>query len=282
MHIKEFMGLSLLWSGRERAGIPMASDIPNSQLSILVAEDHPTNQMVVRHHLERKGHLVTIVDNGAEAVALCTTRRFDIIFMDLQMPVMDGIEACKEIRALNTSNRNIPIYAVTASSEPILRQTCINAGMTGIVTKPRLFERFDDLLAISGPTSSVQVESAEEVSAIPGNSGNPLDYPTYLARLDGDEAFAIKLLEGFILQNERLLLQMAENIQTGDIDALRVSAHTIKGGALNLAAADLLRAAADLEQNRDATSATLTSLLARVTEEHERIRSFALRISQTP
>lgn len=259
----------------------MTADALTTQLSILVAEDHPTNQIVVKHHLERKGHLVTIAGNGREAVFECTQQRFDLILMDVQMPEMDGIEACRQIRAGNSPNRNIPVYAVTAGVEPLTRRACLDAGMTEVITKPLLFEQLGTILKKEGTVPSVIPSAAAEPETAPNSSEapSPVDFHTYLDRVDGDTVFAKQLLEGFILQNDRLLAQMSADINEGDLESLRISAHTIKGGAMNLAAADLLNAAAALEHSTELEPAPLRLLLSHLTREHERLRRFVAHFS---
>jgi CheY-like chemotaxis protein len=273
----------------------MTADTSNKSLSILVAEDHPTNQIVVRHHLEKRGHRVSVAADGQDAVQQCAAQRFDLIFMDVQMPVMDGIEACRLIRAGDSENRDAPIYAVTAGTEAMTRQACLEAGMTEVITKPLLFEQLGDILENRLRNNAPPVKSPRNSNpSIAPAQGRPealneypIDFPKYLARLDGDSAFAKQMLQGFILQNDHLLAQMAENIQQGDFASLRISAHTIKGGALNIAASDLREAAQALENAENADSASLNRLLSKLTKEHERIRQFsdrfsAERPSQTP
>jgi len=104
---------------------------------ILVAEDNVVNQKVVRGALTRLGHLITIVNNGAEAVAVSREGRFDLILMDCQMPVMDGFEATREIRRLEASSQvRVPIVALTADAMQGTDELCRAAGMDAYLTKP--------------------------------------------------------------------------------------------------------------------------------------------------
>ncbi len=102
-------------------------------LNILVAEDNTINQKVAQRLLTRKGHTVTLVDNGIQAVKAVKENDFDLILMDASMPEMDGFAATKAIRALND---DIPIIAVTAHPMVSNSQRFIDSGMTDYVKKP--------------------------------------------------------------------------------------------------------------------------------------------------
>jgi PAS domain S-box-containing protein len=106
------------------------------QLNILLAEDNMINAMLARQVLEKEGHKVTHVINGALAVETVQQRKFDIVLMDIQMPVLNGLQATKAIRELNCEDVDIPIVAMTAHSLYGEMQSCYNAGMNGYVSKP--------------------------------------------------------------------------------------------------------------------------------------------------
>lgn len=111
---------------------PAASD----RLTILVAEDHPVNQRIVTAFLAPLGHELVLVENGEAAVATAAERAFDVILMDVQMPVMDGLEATKAIRTGGGPNAATPIIGVTADAFEAQRQKGFAVGMTDYVTKP--------------------------------------------------------------------------------------------------------------------------------------------------
>jgi CheY-like chemotaxis protein len=108
-------------------------------LRILVAEDNMINQLVIRNLLEKRGAIVTMVDNGLLALECVKTDPFDLILMDCQMPVMDGFEATGHIRAWEHTQPNhnpLPIIALTANAMASDRDACFAAGMTDFTTKP--------------------------------------------------------------------------------------------------------------------------------------------------
>lgn len=108
-------------------------------LHVLLVEDNPINQALARVLLQRRGHQVTVAAHGQQGVQLHGSQRFDLILMDLQMPVMDGIEATRAIRQREQQSARrsyTPIVAMTADAMPGVRERCIDAGMDGYVTKP--------------------------------------------------------------------------------------------------------------------------------------------------
>jgi CheY-like chemotaxis protein len=104
-------------------------------MKILVAEDNDINQLVMLSMFERMGYRAEVVENGAQAVEALRKNTYDVVFMDLQMPVMDGIEATKQIRIEHGPKRPI-IIAVTADAFPEDRARCLNAGMNDYLAKP--------------------------------------------------------------------------------------------------------------------------------------------------
>ena len=105
-------------------------------LRILLAEDNYVNQRLALRLLEKRGHTLTIAEDGRKAVALCQTQHFDLVLMDVQMPHMDGLEATAAIRSDGNGNRQVPIIAMTAHAMKGDRERCLAAGMNGYVTKP--------------------------------------------------------------------------------------------------------------------------------------------------
>ena len=123
-------------SGTRRAAqtVPAGDVRP---LKILVAEDHPVNQQLILRLLERRGHSVTIAGDGRQAVDAYARAAFDLIIMDVQMPVMDGFEATAAIRAVEaTTGVHVPIVAVTAHAMDGDRERCLQAGMDDYMSKP--------------------------------------------------------------------------------------------------------------------------------------------------
>lgn len=123
--------------------LPAAIDVSTRALDdirrparILVAEDIPTNQLVIAATLRRMGHSVTMVNNGAEALERVQAAHFDLVFLDMQMPVMDGLEAARRIKALGRDFAYLPLVAMTANAFETDRDACRQADMIDFLTKP--------------------------------------------------------------------------------------------------------------------------------------------------
>ncbi len=114
---------------------PRAQSGPGS-LRVLVVEDNPVNQRVAVLILERHGHRVEVAGDGREALALLELGRFDVVLMDLQMPVMDGFEATRAIRLREPADRHLPVIALTANALASDQRRCLEIGFDDFLTKP--------------------------------------------------------------------------------------------------------------------------------------------------
>ncbi len=148
--------LALLDSREEAAGegepeqaSPPARPLPQpaaQPLRVLLAEDNPENRKLVVSLLEQMGHRVTPVENGREAVAAVEREDFDLLLMDVEMPLMDGLEAARAIRRREGTDRYLPIIALTAHAFPQDRQRCLAAGMDAYLSKPIAWEELQRLI----------------------------------------------------------------------------------------------------------------------------------------
>ena len=142
---------------------PLPAPLGGRPLRILVAEDNRINQRVAQGHLTRRGHSVHVVDNGREAVEAVRRDHFDVVFMDVHMPEMDGFQATAAIRAdERETGRHLRIIAMTASAMTGDRERCIASGMDGYLSKPIKPGELDALVGYaSGP-----VEEPDEPTAV--------------------------------------------------------------------------------------------------------------------
>jgi PAS domain S-box-containing protein len=141
-----------------------ASQKPKESLRILVAEDNPVNQRLVARMLEKRGHLVKVAGNGREALDALRRANYDLVFMDVQMPVMDGFEATGEQRRREKlGGLHTPIIALTAHAMKGDRERCLDAGMDGYLTKPIRANELDEILSgYLQPESASQPAPARE------------------------------------------------------------------------------------------------------------------------
>ena len=221
---------------------------------ILLADDYAVNREVVRRHLEAGGHSVVLAKNGHEAVEAFKDGHYGLIFMDVQMPVMDGIAAARTIRELEKrrgGTSRIPIVALTAHAVREYLDACLRAGMDDCLTKPVLRQSLLDKVARwtggDGP-ADLYAAAGSEPAPCPPAAAEPIDFARALDEFEGNRAFLMELL-GRFLENVRAQLgTIREALDRADAEILRREAHAIKGGAANLAASELSSAAAALEK----------------------------------
>jgi CheY-like chemotaxis protein/anti-sigma regulatory factor (Ser/Thr protein kinase) len=223
-----------------------------SSLKILLAEDHPVNQQLAVRLLEKRGHTVQVVQDGRQALTAVERERFDLILMDLQMPVMDGLEATAAIRARErATGTRVPIIAMTARAMKEDREACLAAGMDGYVAKP-----------ISPTTLFEQIEAVRGHPG-PGPARRGLDVDDLLARCDGDPQLLRELATIFLGDYPARLAAVRTAAQRRDARALQAEAHALKGAAGNFGAPDAVEAARRLEfMARDSDLAGVDTALA--------------------
>jgi CheY-like chemotaxis protein len=246
--------------GPDAAGNAPAA-APAHPLTVLVAEDNDLNQVIARATLEAAGLTVEVVPDGAAAVAAATGREFAAVFMDCQMPVVDGLEATRRIRAAErTTGRHVPIIAMTASTSDSDRSACAAAGMDHFLPKPWTREQLHAALALVRTASPAPVP----VPA-PGIAAD------VLARLDelldgvpADDAAAMRtrMLDSFVTRAPAMLDALSAALQAGDDDEVARQAHALRGMAANLGLGELARLAAAVELGESTGDAAAPALAA--------------------
>ncbi len=219
-----------------------------SKHRILIAEDNLVNQKVACRTLEKLGYRVDVAADGRAAVNGWKTGRYDLILMDCQMPVMDGYEATREIRSLETSEKHIPIVALTAHAMRGADAQCLAAGMDAYISKPidrDLLEAcLDRFLNGSAPN---QTDTAVIATVVAGDDAPPVDWDNLLRASDGDEELARELVALFIDSGHRSMSEIIDALNSGDFKQIGDKAHEIKGASANLQAIAASAAAARLE-----------------------------------
>lgn len=200
---------------------------------ILLAEDNLINQKVTIKILNTYGYKVEAVNNGAEAVNSVINDNYDLVLMDLQMPVVDGYTATEKIRALTNSKRDIPIIALTAHALIGDKEKCLSVGMTDYISKPvsgqDLVKKIDTILDITKDESSQAADSTKEVGIL-------FDKERLKSVSLGDREFERDLLTSFLSdldEKYKNLLELSGNREMNKIIQL---AHSIKGSSYSIGA----------------------------------------------
>ena len=219
---------------------------PSRRLNILLAEDNLVNRHMAVVLLEERGHTVQVANNGQEVLELLAKQDFDLILMDIQMPVMDGFQATKAIRANeHGSDRHIRIIAMTAHALKGDRERCLAAGMDGYIAKPVKEDELIGAVESLGFTESTKLSENAALQAIPADP--VLDWPEALSRMRGRQQLLCKMMVLFQEQSPILMQEIEEAVQRQDADLLRRSAHTIKSSANSIGAVALANIAQKLE-----------------------------------
>jgi len=236
-------------------------------LEILVAEDNFVNQQVVRHILEREGHAVTFANNGREAVEAVAVHRYDVVLMDVQMPVLDGYEATVEIRNREESRGGrLPIIALTAHAMRGDNERCLGAGMDAYVTKPIQVAALLSTIAevLDGQESCPQSYMSSDSAELAAAPAAPFDRDGLLARTCGDRDSLAALTDIFRGEQPRQLAGIRAAIAARDGQTLKNAAHSCKGTAANLGgvgAATIAKRIEDLAEDRDFDAASQAATL---------------------
>ena len=207
----------------------------SEKLSVLLVEDNELNQEVAATFMARRGVAVTIAGNGQEALDWVQRRPFDLVLMDLHMPVMGGIEATQRIHEL-PGHADLPIVAMTAAVLEEDQQRCLAAGMADFIAKPIEPE---DLVRVLGRHAGTASGPPAEKSPSPERQAPLLDLAAGLRRLDGDRALQQRLLLGFVERYHDVVARLDALLAETDGVAAIDLVHNLKGIAANLGATAL-------------------------------------------
>ena len=187
---------------------------------ILLVEDNQMNRIVAQTMLKDYGLSITEAIDGSIAVNLVKSNAFDLILMDMQMPIMDGIEATKRIR----KHTNVPIIALTANAIKGERDRCLAAGMDDYLSKP--FEE-EDLIGMLAKWLGVQTGTIAGVqTTVPETNGYEIGQLRKIAR--GNEKVIVSLLQAFIAETQLAISDINGAFETDDIKRMKAAAHRIK------------------------------------------------------
>lgn len=201
-------------------------------LHVLVADDHEVNQAVVGAMLKKWGHAVAMALDGQEALDKLTHETYDLVLMDLQMPMMDGLEATRRLRQRESEmgRPRVPVIAMTARAMNEDREQCFAAGMNGYLSKPIDQNALFDVLAqCGGPATSPAITAAD---------------PSSIAPVISDPSLVRHVAALFLSTAPGQVARLARALELGDAAQARAVAHSLRGAAAYFAGADTATAAA--------------------------------------
>ena len=239
----------------------LISEIRRSNVRLLLIEDNEVNQQVALGLLKKLGYKADVTNNGAEAVNALMTKDYELVFMDIQMPVMDGFEATRRIRNPQSGVRNsqVKIIAMTANAMKGDREACLNAGMDDYISKPvtaqalnkvlqRWLPKFNNLKQTSASVGMQITDSNSEQADV-----TVFDRAGLMERLADDEELAQKVLNSYLLDIPRRVSALETAIKNKNVTVAELEAHTIKGMAANVEGGALRQIACELEKGRTIT-----------------------------
>ena len=246
-----------------------------SSLTILVVDDDELNRQMMRLILQREGHSVEFAANGVEALEAVKSRWFDMVLMDLQMPVMDGTEASRRIREWENGNAHTFIVALTASYLPEKGAELFEAGIDNYLAKPFEVKHLRNILqrTLEGRNRNSLAETPELITALPVGDVK-VDFQVGIQRVGGDPAIYKELLSDFLEEIPGKLEKLWLYYRNKDMDGLSRAAHNLKGVSANLGVLQISAQAQRLEKQvtqgyTESIEAHLNDISAQITEFRE-------------
>lgn len=222
------------------------------EAKVLVTDDYEVNREIACQYLKNQNIEIAQASNGMQAVDLAEKHKFDLILMDIQMPIMDGFEATTAIRTKNGINIDTPIIALTAHADSDTLQRCIKAGFTNFIAKP--FKRKDFLQKINAIlegdldfNSPLTVNNVSIQAEVQANHELIFDYDDCLEEFGGEQLIVNQVLLQFKEQLTSQKPVMQKLFEEKKFEELRKEAHKIKGAAAGLSAMPLSKAAGAVE-----------------------------------
>jgi CheY-like chemotaxis protein len=233
---------------------------------ILVAEDNLVNQLLAVRLLQRMGYRADVVGDGLEALEALHRQPYDLVFMDVQMPHMDGLEATQRICQTWDAATRPRIIAMTANAMESDRQECLNAGMDDYISKPIRVDELVRVLNQSQPKEKTPTNQAaldlEVLQALRETLG------------EGASACLAQLIQVFLTETPALIQGMETAIVQGDATGLEASAHTLKSSSASLGAIPFSEYCENLERMaQDNQLTTASEVVSRLKREFERVKA---------
>ncbi|MDD1413200.1 response regulator [Dolichospermum sp. ST_con] len=254
-----------------------------SKLKLLLAEDNLVNQKVFLKQLQNLGYQADVVANGQEVLELLDKIPYDLIFMDCQMPILDGLEATREIRRFPLTSfakhQQPVVIAITANAMKEDQQICLDAGMDDYLSKPVAKDKLAAMLELWSQNilKTQEIIIPEEIASTTDSSNLELlidwDYLHHLS--DNNTEFELELLEMFVENSRSHLEAIRAAIAANDYQKIALKAHSIKGSSGNIGATIMMQTAEKLEQlNQKQNFQGVSDLLTELVEFINKIQEF--------
>ena len=221
-------------------------------LRVLVAEDNHTNQKVIAKILERAGHTPVTVENGADALAALAAASFDVVLMDVNMPVLNGIETTQRYHVATPAAQRTPIVALTADVTAECQARCAEAGMAGCLTKPVEPQRLIEIIERAAARAAVPAP-VDRLAPVADSSAEPIDADALqdLFKLGG-RAFVDEIVAQFTSDADTLIGALRDALDAVDHGAFRDHAHALRSCAANVGALGIYKLCLDLREISEA------------------------------
>ena len=223
----------------------ISEETPEAELCILLVEDNIVNQKVALGMLRKLGYPAQAVNGGNEALDVLKESEFDLVFMDIQMPGLGGLEATKKIRAgdVGQMNQEVPIIAMTAHATRQDRKNCLAAGMNDYIPKPissdLIYEAMRRVMATGEPNENPVAPQ-------------PFSMANLITKMDGDVDLAVEIVGLFMTDSQKRLQTITGAIENYDFGFVAQEAKSLEGGALNIHSGTIVALAQDLLQAANA------------------------------
>ncbi|CAN5913717.1 hypothetical protein BH11PSE8_BH11PSE8_15050 [soil metagenome] len=249
------------------------------RLRVLVAEDHPVNRAYMEAVLDKLGHEAVFSDNGEGAVRALQAQEFDIVLMDLHMPVMDGFAAARAMRAMPPPRGSVPIVALTADAFQESRDLAHQAGMNAFLTKPahlpQLREALQRYAGRHDAPSAIDAKASTDTPLAMGGAAAGSDADAHIDHATVQDVCNMlspgrygELLAHFFDSHDSTLADMRRAVSDERREALRAAAHSLKGAALSLGLRSVADTAQKLQTGRPQLTAAELMLLLDSLDSH--------------
>jgi len=240
---------------------------------ILLAEDHPVNQKMAVLMLSRFGYRPDVVTTGLQALEALHRQHYDVVFMDVQMPEMDGLEATRHIRQSFPAERQPWIVAMTANASIADREACFAAGMNEFVSKPVRPEDVRNVLEKANTTP--EPAPADEELVVPET------LHSLTQNTGGDPSLVIDIYAMFFEDARTTIVEMETLCSNRDLEALRKKGHYLKGSSMVVGARRLAQLCLQIEATRDANWSSLEAQISMAREVMESTESVVNQLLQS-